>query len=456
MNRNADGQATLVLVAAAGGGIRAAYWTAAVLAKLNEIPDFRRHLFAISSVSGGSLGAALYRASLTSIDRNKSGCSQPTLLDCYKAFLSRDFLAPLLAGWLFSDTVATFAPFLPLPDRANAIERAWEAAWKNVFGNDLFSEDFISLWPRSADVLANDPGIRKADLFPALILNVTSLNSGMRDAVSNIGNGGSILSNISMPLSVAVNASARFPFLEPPGMLSASALENVKALSPLLHNIDTRSMMFDYFVDGGYADNFGAAAIDEILSSVKKINCEPLHGAECKREAHTPWIEAIVIQITNDQSIIVDGSNAGRCITPPEGRSGSLPIKVSEVPRFNELVSPLLVLTNARETMGLAGARMLKDRADYYLHFRLSTMTRKDYKLAPGLSYPDDTQPPFASLNWVLSPTSQHQIDGRLPQCGKLRAVSISQVLQRKRTVEAVSDADRRVPILTDNWPDDW
>ena len=46
----------LVIVATAGGGIRAA-WTATVLGRLeDEAPNFRNYLFGISGVSGGSLG----------------------------------------------------------------------------------------------------------------------------------------------------------------------------------------------------------------------------------------------------------------------------------------------------------------------------------------------------------------------------------------------------------------
>src|SRR5258706_6410187 len=47
------------IVATEGGGIRAAYWTAAVLGTLHDATDgaFTRHLFAISGVSGGSVCA---------------------------------------------------------------------------------------------------------------------------------------------------------------------------------------------------------------------------------------------------------------------------------------------------------------------------------------------------------------------------------------------------------------
>src|SRR5262249_7462795 len=49
------------LGAAEGGGIRAAYWTALELASLHELdPEFDRSTFAISGISGGSVGATVY------------------------------------------------------------------------------------------------------------------------------------------------------------------------------------------------------------------------------------------------------------------------------------------------------------------------------------------------------------------------------------------------------------
>src|SRR5207253_8426017 len=51
------------VVAAAGGGIRAAYWTALVLGTITDqthADAWRRHLYAVSGVSGGSLGAAVH------------------------------------------------------------------------------------------------------------------------------------------------------------------------------------------------------------------------------------------------------------------------------------------------------------------------------------------------------------------------------------------------------------
>jgi hypothetical protein len=60
----------------AGGGIRAAYWTATVLEQLEmELKGqggVRPYLFAISGVSGGSVGAAAFEAAL--IRRDEKHC----------------------------------------------------------------------------------------------------------------------------------------------------------------------------------------------------------------------------------------------------------------------------------------------------------------------------------------------------------------------------------------------
>jgi 6-phosphogluconolactonase/glucosamine-6-phosphate isomerase/deaminase len=51
------------VVSAAGGGIYAASIAALFLARMqDECPTFAQHVFAISSVSGGSLGAGIFNS----------------------------------------------------------------------------------------------------------------------------------------------------------------------------------------------------------------------------------------------------------------------------------------------------------------------------------------------------------------------------------------------------------
>jgi len=89
------------IVAAEGGGLRAAYWTAAVLKRLDDGTNgaFTRSVFAISSVSGGSLGAVAYYGARTPADATLSKQSSEAL----RTFVGDDHLSALVAGLLYTN-----------------------------------------------------------------------------------------------------------------------------------------------------------------------------------------------------------------------------------------------------------------------------------------------------------------------------------------------------------------
>jgi len=127
----------VVLVAAAGGGLRAAYWTAMSLAVVaDNVKDFDRHVFAISGISGGSLGGALFAALSRDGGSDGSHCAaasnetaRPTVLSgpyasCVRLFMSDDHLSPALAKLLAPDLAqATAIPglFLRSLDRTRRV-----------------------------------------------------------------------------------------------------------------------------------------------------------------------------------------------------------------------------------------------------------------------------------------------------------------------------------------------
>ena len=70
------------IVAAQGGGIYAAYHAAVLLARLQDLcPEFRNHLFAISSVSGGSLGAAVFASTVKALAAKPNAPASPDPFD---------------------------------------------------------------------------------------------------------------------------------------------------------------------------------------------------------------------------------------------------------------------------------------------------------------------------------------------------------------------------------------
>ncbi|WP_340671948.1 hypothetical protein [Bradyrhizobium ottawaense] len=84
------GEYPVFIVAAQGGGIYAANNAARFLARMQDLcPAFRQHLFAISGVSGGSVGSAIFAAALHA-DNAPLDTTAPDAKTCPKI---ADFLA---------------------------------------------------------------------------------------------------------------------------------------------------------------------------------------------------------------------------------------------------------------------------------------------------------------------------------------------------------------------------
>ncbi len=246
------------VVAAEGGGIRAAYWTASVLASLEDAyPGFGCHVFAMSGASGGSLGAAVFSALIAEqVEESSYRCDEPAgdsalMAPRVREILGADFLSPALAGMLFPDfmqrLLPTSKPF-SFPDRAMYLESAWEASWREATGSDRFASEFRELW-NTADLRYR---------VPSLFLNGTWVDNGKRNVTSNVrpispnfADLEDMVDTVGRPirLSTAVHMSARFTYLSPAGTVATD-------------NGPRR------VVDGGYFENSGALTASEILEVV--------------------------------------------------------------------------------------------------------------------------------------------------------------------------------------------
>ena len=229
------------IVATEGGGIRAAYWTAAVLTSLSDtVPGFTDHLFAVSSVSGGSLGAATHRALLADGVR-------PTRPKARVA-LAYDALAPTLSAFTQQDLVQRFIPYGFLPDRAAALEGGWERGWRGATQNDRFTRGFLATTTRDAQRL------------PSMFFNGTSVETGERIITSNALIDGSFadatdfftITGGDVKMSTGVDNSTRFPYISPAGTMTSGGAARM------------------HVVDGGYYENSGAVTAAEILRVVQQ------------------------------------------------------------------------------------------------------------------------------------------------------------------------------------------
>ena len=225
----ADGRVPVFIVAAEGGGIRAAYWTALVLGELQDRAaasgiDFARHLFAISGVSGGSLGAATFAALVANRSARPKpvedcpvdqGVDPATLRGRAERVLSHDFLSPTVAVMLFPDLFQQLVPFGFLDDRAVAIEKSFEAAWRACEEGDWLATRFDALW--------STPDVRGV---PQVFMNSTVVETGQRLIAAPVAIEEPTFSEAldsrtvvgpEILLSTAVHDSARFTYVSPAG-----------------------------------------------------------------------------------------------------------------------------------------------------------------------------------------------------------------------------------------------
>jgi hypothetical protein len=378
----------LYIVATEGGGIRAAYWTAIVLGALQDAnPNFAPHLFAISGVSGGSLGATVFDALL----------AEPTTAsfkfkDKAHKILGQDFLSPALASMLYPDLLQRFIPFpIHYFDRGQALEMGWEKAWRDTMGNDRFAGSFVDLWK---------PGLR--EWMPALFLNGTSVEKGNRIITSNLRltnnfldaddaaeklashNLGATEAACHIPLSTAAHMSARFTFVSPAGRFPDGS----------------------HIVDGGYFENSAATAAYEIATRIKDW---------CAFKKITN-VDVKVIMISNNprKPSIAPAKPAPE---PPGPKRTSPTIVKGQF--IGELTAPLYSLLNTRDARGTyAQKAIVRDQRRFKAGVvQAPAETESSQELTKDIVYFKlrDTQVPLP-LGWMLSAAAAKTIREQINQ----------------------------------------
>lgn len=347
--RAADKDFPIFIVAAAGGGHRAAVWSAEVLSRLEDATcgEFSRHVYAISGVSGGALGAASFVASLA-----EHGSQAPGMTPgCWhrsdrskhiSAFYASDFISPTLAYMLFPDLLQRFWPEpIFLHDRAWALESTWESAWAATrpesglaSSPNWFKEPFLSLYAQ-----------RGKTMLPLLFFNSTSVEEGKRAIASPVFSRhedtydllASDLVTGDIKLSTTVHNSARFSYVSPAGTVHKIDAE-VMAPDTEKSKAITR---WGRVVDGGYFENSGAATAREILEQLAFI------------QAHRRNLYIILISNEpRDPAQRICGSPQERI--PRSSEATKLPVKEPppDRPLLPELSAPLGALSATREARG--------------------------------------------------------------------------------------------------------
>jgi hypothetical protein len=344
------------IVAVEGGGIYAAAAASTFLSRLQALcPSFAQHVFAISGVSGGAVGASVFESLVHDREIASTGCDStearlPANIVAKSALVIQDdHLSPLL-GFFMADLVGTYN------DRAVALEQSLlnsiDAATN---GENGMHTKFGQHW-------------RPNGAAPALVLNTTWVETGYRVAfapfsLEGLGGGtlysfndGGLRGNDEEPVSLAGAAvvSARFPAILP------------------AYTIDRGSNRWN-FVDGGYADASGALTALDIFNKL-----EPLNNKEA--------VDLRLILLTS--------------VTPK--------LKFSEISgtRARDALTPVITLLSVRALLAEQAVTRAIDAVDPAASESLQTKTSKaqrglqDWKLA---LIELDEQSFTLALGWKLS-----------------------------------------------------
>jgi hypothetical protein len=267
----------LVLVAAAGGGIRAAWWAVDALDRLAATLCRRHAVFAVSGVSGGALGLAIMAAT----------AGRDTAL---ARIAGPDALAAAVDGLLLRDTIAGMtglnltASGMPagqrFPDRAALMEHAWESEdpglaqpfpmpqpalpWLLMFNSTAAGTGCRAI---IADHRIAPVTTRPAVATPVCDLTTTTSVPDSYDFFAQLP----CLTGIDT--ATAAMLSARFAFITPSGAVNGCG-----------HRAGTQ---VEQYVDGGYADSTGLATLaglaPQLTSAIRQHNARAVASTPAGR-----------------------------------------------------------------------------------------------------------------------------------------------------------------------------
>jgi hypothetical protein len=381
-SREGPDSVPIILVAAAGGGLRAAYWSAASLARLQDRDSsFARHVFAISGVSGGSLGATTFAAMARDNRCQGTDSAGGRLSACVRRFMGDDFLSPVLAKMVAPDFLQWFLPVpVYLFDRSLGLERSWEDSYRRTVGDTTLAAGYLAFHAAAGDAA------------PMLLLNTTHVQTGRRYVTAPFPDDTIFLDsrnlirvlNADMPLASAVHNSARFAYVSPAG------------------RIDRRDgVSYGSLVDGGYFENSGLASLRDLQAALRRM-LDTIAAGRGTLPAGAGRARFLVLYLCNDPLACRRDFTADSSLAAQRTVAG-------------EWLSPVDALLNARDARGSL-ARAVMARAPGVTFLQLN--------VCDSLSYgrPKDTaqvrvarervvHPP---LGWELSRLARTWMDSSL------------------------------------------
>ncbi len=245
---NADGPGRIVVVAAAGGGIQAAAWTAKVLTGLHERvgaavgTNFADSVALISGVSGGGVGAMFFANAYEADGRAPGFHADAARLRQIVDMAEAPALSEVAWSLIYAEPGRVFLPFIPLSGESRFLDRGYllQKVWQQKGGVN----DTLAGWR-----IGVEDGWRPAVIFNATIaetgepflLATSDLPNATNDATARQTFAG-LYPDFDLPVVTAARLAATFPYVSPAARVFSARNEH-------------------HILDGGYYDNYGVASV---------------------------------------------------------------------------------------------------------------------------------------------------------------------------------------------------
>ena len=423
----------MLMLAAEGGGIRAAYWTAATLGQIGAAGGGCGGHSALFSTgaSGGALGLSLGRFTTDPAAAARSISGHQALGAAMISLLSGDLLATSTGLRVNASTPYRDPKHQPL-DRAGLMETRWE---------DLLPGLRTPFLAADKDAAANDGA---KTVTGQLVLNSTATHDGCIALVSQIdltagetaadgtpvcGSEGAGLHNYdffgfygrssnddaehcvgNLPALAGTMLANRFPYVTPSGTAA-----RCRGLDPA------------QLVDGGYTDNTGLGTIVDLAPHWSRLVKD--HNDKVARDGTGEFVVPMVVYVENGTGPdFSTGSKQTLYDTrakPGTGRvwPSDLPVVPrAMVPLVPEVVAPLVTKlvtakgdgTNSRELLSEVARRLTP--ASLCTSSTLCDQLKAQKQLPNNVFVVHQSKQPSLSapLGWALSETSQNDLKGDL------------------------------------------
>lgn len=290
----------IIVVAADGGGIQAAAWTAQVLSGLeqacriefNDSQACGSKIRLISSVSGGSIGAMYFVNAFNATDKGLPPDSRELQAIVERAETSS--IKNVAWGLAYPDFLNSVLPVFDT-DRGQELERAW-ADNSYLKTNEQSAEQIKAAKQSLKEPLSTWKEGVKEKWRPAIIFNTTIAETGERflistsdidernpdynqqDAQTAEDCSRIAKENLSRPATGGRNFYEIFPCNDIPIMTAARLSASFPYVSPAARSKikgEYNNYNKAHIVDGGYYDNYGIVSLSEWLDQLLKPENRP-------------------------------------------------------------------------------------------------------------------------------------------------------------------------------------